>query len=594
MKNTADIRCFCLGILLTGASLLSGQNQDSLFLYFDQLPDRELVERVNEQWYQLYSKDFDKAEALGERALAICEKVGYDTLAAATLKNLGVVSYSQGKYEASLDYYQRSLDAYKRLNDASGQGRVLNELAIFASKNKQPEKAFEYLDQAAQLCEQAGDSICFITSLDNRGLLHLRRGQLAPADSLFRRVLLLRQHCRDSVGLGYVLANLATVATERNQFEEATDYLQQSTNIRQQINDLQGVAVNINNLGEILLLAGKPEAAIPPFKESLQKSTVLAFNDLRRHTMLQLTTAYSELGEFQEALHWQQQAHNLQDSLFNKERTAQIAEMQEKYDAVQREEALTREKLRVRQRTSAVILLGLSSILLTITLVFVYYRQKQTWQANQLREQLLRSESDNRLREDRLRISRDLHDHLGAELTLIGAAIEQQAQQSTTTVQQDALQEIRQDTRKVMSELRETIWAIRAEEDTIPSLAVRLRGYAGRLSDTCTLHLSWAPELADSHLRSSHLLHLFRIAQESINNAIRHGQANEINLHFAQQPTLTMEITDNGSGFDPANASAGYGLPNMQARAEEIGATFQLTSNARGTSIKVTLPSENT
>ena len=111
---------------------------------------------------------------------------------------------------------------------------------------------------------------------------------------------------------------------------------------------------------------------------------------------------------------------------------------------------------------------------------------------------------------------------------------------------------------------------------------------------TCTLHLSWAPELADSHLRSSHLLHLFRIAQESINNAIRHGQANEINLHFAQQPTLTMEITDNGSGFDPANASAGYGLPNMQARAEEIGATFQLTSNARGTSIKVTLPSENT
>lgn len=594
MKYTVDFRLFCLGLLLTGASLLPGQNQDSLFQQFDQLSDRELVEQVNDQWYQLYSNDFDKALLLGQRALAISEKAGYDTLAAATLKNLGVVSYSQGKYEDALDYYQRSLDAYKRLHDASGQGQVLNELAIFASKNQQPEKAFAYLDQAAQLCAQARDSICFITSLDNRGLLHLRRGQLAPADSLFRQVLALRQRCRDSIGLGYVLANLATVATERQQFAEAIDYLQQSTNIRQQINDLQGVAVNINNLGEIFLLAGKPAAAIPPFRESLQKSTALAFNDLRRHTMLQLTTAYSELGQYQEALHWQQQAHQLQDSLFNKERTAQIAEMQEKYDAVQREEALTREKLRVRQRTSAVILLGLCSSLLAISLVFLYYRQKQIRQANQLREQLLRSESDNRLREDRLRISRDLHDHLGAELTLIGAALGQQAQQSTTPVQQEALEEIRQDTRKVMSELRETIWAMRAEEDTIPGLAVRLRGYASRLSDTCTLQLSWSPALADSHLRPSYLLHLFRIAQESINNAIRHGQANEIVLHFSQQPTLVMEITDNGSGFDPATVTNGYGLPNMQARAEEIGAIFQLTSSAQGTSIKVTLPAENT
>lgn len=593
MKNTVDLRIFCLGILLTGASFLSGQNQDSLFLQFDQLSDRELVERVNEQWYQLYSKDFDKAKALGQRALIISEKARYDTLAATTLKNLGIVSYSQGKYEEALDYYQRSLDAYKRLDDASGQGRVLNELAIFASKNEQPEKAFAYLDQAALLCGKARDSICFITSLDNRGLLHLRRGQLAPADSLFKKVLLLRQKCRDSIGLGYVLANLATVATERKRFEEATDYLQQSTTIRQQINDLQGVAVNINNLGEILLLAGKPEAAILPFKESLQKSTALAFNDLRRHTMQQLTTAYTQLGQYQEALEWQQQAHRLQDSLFNGERTAQIAEMQEKYATVQREEALTREKLRVRQRTSAVILLGLSSILLAISLLFVYYRQKQTRQANHLREQLLRSESDNRLREDRLRISRDLHDHLGAELTLIGAALSQQANQSALP-QQQALQEIQQDTRKVMSELRETIWAIRAEEDTIPGLAVRLRSYAGRLSDTCTLHLSWSPELADSHLRPSHLLHLFRIAQESINNAIRHGQANEITLRFTHQPTLAMEITDNGAGFDPDTTSNGYGLPNMQARAEEMGATFKLTSTPQGTSIVVTLPAENT
>lgn len=594
MKNTVDLRFFCLGILLAGVGCLWGQPTDSLFLHFDQLSDRELVERVNEQWYQLYSKDFDEAKALGERALAICEKAGYDTLAAATLKNLGIVSYSQGNYEASLDYYQRSLDAYKRLNDASGQGRVLNELAIFASKNQQPEKAFSYLDQAFQLCGQAHDSICFITSLDNRGLLHLRRGQLDPADSLFKIVWRLRQSIRDSIGLGYVLANLATVATERQQFEEAVDFLQQSTTIRQSINDRQGVAVNINNLGEILLLAGKPQEAILPFKESLQKSRALAFDDLSRHTMLQLTTAYSQLGQYQDALHWQQQAHHLQDSLFNGERTAQIAEMQEKYAAVQREEALTREKLRVRQRTSAVILLGLSSILLAISLIFVYYRQQQTRQANQLREQLLRSESDNRLREDRLRISRDLHDHLGAELTLIGEALGQQAQQSPTPVQQAALEEIRQDTRKVMSELRETIWAIRAEEDTIPGLAVRLRGYASRLSDTCTLHLFWSPELADSRLRSSYLLHLFRIAQESINNAIRHGQANEISLRFTQQPALTMEITDNGSGFDPESASTGYGLPNMQERAKEMGATLQLTSSADGTSIKVIMPAENT
>jgi signal transduction histidine kinase len=87
---------------------------------------------------------------------------------------------------------------------------------------------------------------------------------------------------------------------------------------------------------------------------------------------------------------------------------------------------------------------------------------------------------------------------------------------------------------------------------------------------------------------------LLRIAQEAISNAVRHAKPTAVNVRLHADPfNLVLEITDNGSGIaKPDDARReGFGLSNMQARAENLGAHFEIhTATGHGTSITVRLP----
>jgi signal transduction histidine kinase len=80
-------------------------------------------------------------------------------------------------------------------------------------------------------------------------------------------------------------------------------------------------------------------------------------------------------------------------------------------------------------------------------------------------------------------------------------------------------------------------------------------------------------------------IHLFRIAQEAISNAIRHGQARQVVIKLSAVPSgMEMQIQDDGGGLpDPLPERRGMGLHIMQHRATMIGASFELRRQAPGT-----------
>lgn len=89
------------------------------------------------------------------------------------------------------------------------------------------------------------------------------------------------------------------------------------------------------------------------------------------------------------------------------------------------------------------------------------------------------------------------------------------------------------------------------------------------------------PVLVHDHVAATHL---YRIAQEAINNAIKHGQAKRIRLHLAaQKGRLLLTIRDNGLGFPTKpKKKTGMGLPLMHYRARTIGATLNIRSRPEG------------
>ena len=82
---------------------------------------------------------------------------------------------------------------------------------------------------------------------------------------------------------------------------------------------------------------------------------------------------------------------------------------------------------------------------------------------------------------------------------------------------------------------------------------------------------------------------LFHIAQEALNNALRHSAATEVTVRIAIDESESLLIVeDNGTGFDPDADSAGMGLTTMQERVEAIGGQVRITSAPdQGTTVEV-------
>lgn len=81
---------------------------------------------------------------------------------------------------------------------------------------------------------------------------------------------------------------------------------------------------------------------------------------------------------------------------------------------------------------------------------------------------------------------------------------------------------------------------------------------------------------------------IFRIAQEAINNALRHSSATSIRVELTcHQSMLQLTVTDNGVGFSPGGQSHGIGLCSMQERAKAVGGTLEITSRTGHTAVKV-------
>ncbi len=81
----------------------------------------------------------------------------------------------------------------------------------------------------------------------------------------------------------------------------------------------------------------------------------------------------------------------------------------------------------------------------------------------------------------------------------------------------------------------------------------------------------------------------YRIAQEALNNVVKHSQAKGVKISLLQsQEYIELRIVDDGKGFDTKQAAAGMGMGTMRERAEAIHARFNLTSNmGQGTEVNV-------
>jgi signal transduction histidine kinase len=196
---------------------------------------------------------------------------------------------------------------------------------------------------------------------------------------------------------------------------------------------------------------------------------------------------------------------------------------------------------------------------------------------------------------ERTRISKDLHDHLGASLVVMMSqadGVETRLKQNKLDDALTRVQKLAEQTRESMNVLRETIWAVQEQSHTLAEFELRIRNFLQRVMDAC--NINWALDcigMLDDKLSAEQTLHLFRVVQEVTQNAIKHSGAVTITYKLvASDNHIEIIIADNGKGFDTQKHFAGNGLTNLKLRVEEIGGNLKISSKlGEGTRVNVSV-----
>ena len=198
----------------------------------------------------------------------------------------------------------------------------------------------------------------------------------------------------------------------------------------------------------------------------------------------------------------------------------------------------------------------------------------------------------NELHGQREHLARELHDGIGSQLTHIISRLD--ILSISDNSQQKQLKQLRDFTRDINQNLRETIWILSKKEVTCSQFALRLHGFLQNLwEDQKYPQLKWhCSNPAENIILSPEVaVHLMRLTQEAIANIIKHAQADEIEVELRiNPPQLKLVIKDNGIGFDTEKSSYGFGLENMRKRAAEMEGIIDLRSGNLGTEIQVIIP----
>lgn len=508
---------------------------------------------------------------------------------ASNLKNpqLAQVKYLLGKRYYSSGVYIKSTKLLTESVAALREAKLFKELAdsfhflgLNSSRLNQEAKAKKYFEECISTAQAHKDTFNVINGLHGIGNLSNKKGEFEQGIKYFEQALNLGLASKDSLSFSYSYDFLSQSYGQIDKQKEALEYQLKALAIREKLGDKFATAISVNNVGECYRLLGQPQKAESFFIRAQEMAKDIGFRDLEAYTYQILTELAEEKGDYKKALQFSKIGKTLSDSLFNTKMTADLAEIEGKYQLSEKERQLSEQKIK-NQQQSIYILAFFALTILALVIAYTIYLKKQK------EKKLLEQQAQQKLEKERLRIARDLHDHLGPELSLVSSRLDMLSFNN----QEQKLAALADVTRGAMDQLRDTIWSIRSEAITIADFAGKVREFANKRLEGTAIQFSDQCFDENRILSPNQALGLFRVCQEAINNVAKYANAQRVELLLhCKENDLIVQLTDDGRGFDPQTVKKGYGLLNMQERIKEMNGKYALESNEKGTSLYLEVP----
>lgn len=194
----------------------------------------------------------------------------------------------------------------------------------------------------------------------------------------------------------------------------------------------------------------------------------------------------------------------------------------------------------------------------------------------------------------RTRIATDLHDDIGADLSKISLLSEVVKMQMTNGNDENnrLLTKIAETSRKSVDSMRDIVWAINPSRDSLNDIVQKMRLFAEETTIKSNIKLIFNAPTDNQNLKLSMdtRRELYLIFKEAVTNASKYADCSEVEIDFEIiGKEISLQIKDNGKGFDTSQDFDGNGLKNMKRRCENLKGKFEIDST-HGTKISVNFP----
>ena len=512
--------------------------------------------------------------------------------------SVGKALCSHYDFENGIPYLHLSIENFTRAKDYPMLAKAYISLSLSYHDFGDYDKGITYANQVIKTFEDHPNTISknmLWYAYNNLGINYDDDKQYEKAIESHLKALTYGINASDS---SYSYNNLGNTYKKLKQFKQSEKYLNLSLKHSTDYDDIYHFATVYSNVLDIERINKNYQKA----NSLLDSAYYFAAKSKSPEKLIDFYNyAYllkKETGNYPVAIEYLSQYITLKDSLLNAEKAKIVYDYQIKYETEKKEKQITEAKLVSKQKNIWLILLG-SVVLIGLAIFRIYsIKSKSKQKQLALENELLKEHIHSKIQEQRLEISRDLHDSLGAQLTFVNSILDglkNNASQldDTTRSKINTLSDFSENS---ITELKNTLWVLNSKEIKLEDLRVRILNFIKNASEAKEdVKFNFDFDASENlKLNSKQAINLFRAIQEIINNALKYAGASEIDINIQQNSNqLAIKIADNGKGFDfQKEKNKSFGLQNIQSRITAINATINLeTAIEKGTvyTIKIEL-----
>ncbi|MBK8600337.1 MAG: tetratricopeptide repeat protein [Flavobacterium sp.] len=597
-------------------SYISNTHPDSIAFYAD------LIEKLAEHESNIYksmaytvrgvyyqnSSSYELSKRAFEKSIALIADSKYDTIQAKAYIGLGNYYKNTGDYPKGFECLYKALKIYEKKKNKFGISSAQGCIAQIYLQKNDLDAAKETLKVALAVLGEDKDNHIYLISSHTLANVYGMSGNFERALAIDEECLAIANKLKSPRNKVMFLDNKANCFMYSNQLDSAAYYFQECLKIDRQVGERKQIADTYTNLGNLAIFQKDYAAAekhlntsISLLKELNQKPNLINAYEI-------LVDLYQREGKLKEALAAEFEKENTYQAVISEKKEAALAEFKILYETQKKEQQLAESKVLLLQneaktRRTNYVLIALSIVVFFVALVgYLLYRQQKAKVEQKEKEFELKSaialiEKQNELQEQRLSISRDLHDNIGAQLTFIISSVDniKYAFEIQNEKLDSKLQNISNFTKSTIIELRDTIWAMNSDEITFEDLRSRILNFiekAKTAKEDVDFQFTIDDNLNQLRLNSVFGMNIYRVIQEAVNNALKYSNAKQIEiLVYKVENNLAVKISDNGVGFDLENTVKGNGIMNMEKRIESIGGIISIDSKVNeGTIVSFLIP----